>query len=162
MNCAQHPDTPAVGYCTKCGRGLCKRCADAYDPLTCQNCYASAVTEERADLNRQYKKLIMWSALLGLVGLWIGCSGSTTKAGPPPGGAILGPLFIGYLFAGIPWGWNTVGKVTSRFFLILPVMGWVLYFVYKIAASMTIGWIVMPFKLRKAIIFVRAANQLAS
>jgi hypothetical protein len=117
------------------------------------------VATDRADLARQYKKLIAWSVILGLVGMWIGCSGSSSKVGPPPGGAVLGPLFLGYFFAGIPWGWNTLSKVTSRIFLILPVMGWVLYIVYKIAGSMAIGWIVMPFKLGKAINFVREASQ---
>ena len=162
MNCAQHPDVPAVGYCTTCGRGLCKPCADAYEPLTCHNCFAKAHAETKADLSSQYKKLILWSMALGLMGLWIGCnalsaSNAPHRAGsiPPPTTPFFMPIVLAYMFAGIPWGWNVLSKVTSKVFLILPVFGWVLYFVYKIAGSMMIGWLVMPFKLRKAILHFR-------
>jgi hypothetical protein len=69
------------------------------------------------------------------------------------------PLILAWLFAGIPWGWNILSKVTSRFFLILPVIGWLLYFVYTVSASVMIGWIVMPFKLRKVIMHFRQPQE---
>lgn|SRR5262249_39488357 len=159
MNCAQHTEVPAVGYCTTCGRGLCKPCTDAYEPLTCHACFAKAYAAERADLSRQYKRLIVWSVVLGLMGLWIGFaalaeSHAPHRAGtiPPPQTPFFMPVVLAWLFSGIPWGWNVLSKVTSRVFLILPVIGWLLYFSYKAAASMMIGWMVMPFKLKKAIV----------
>ena len=159
-------DTPAVGFCTTCGRGLCKPCTDAYEPLTCHSCFAKAHAAERVDLSRQYKKLILWSVALGLMRLWIGCSAVAYSRAPHPRGTIpppptpfFMPLILAWLFAGIPWGWNILSKVTSRFFLILPVIGWLLYFVYTVSASVMIGWIVMPFKLRKVIMHFRQPQE---
>ena len=42
MNCAVHPDTPAMGYCRNCGKALCTACArPVRDILYCEDCLAS-------------------------------------------------------------------------------------------------------------------------
>lgn len=42
MNCAVHPDTPAMGYCRNCGKALCTACARSVrDILYCEECLAS-------------------------------------------------------------------------------------------------------------------------
>lgn len=48
-------------------------------------------------------------------------------------------LELGLCFMGIPWGWEFLNRITPKIFLILPVVGWVLYFVFKFAISMAIG-----------------------
>jgi hypothetical protein len=76
---------------------------------------------------------------------------------PPP---FLGftSLFFGYLVAGVPSGWRTLTKITPRVFLILPLAGWVLYFVYKLAASAVIGPFVLPFRLASSICLLTGAG----
>ena len=42
MNCANHPDAPAVAYCRTCGKPLCSTCArDIRGVIYCEECLAS-------------------------------------------------------------------------------------------------------------------------
>jgi hypothetical protein len=42
MNCANHPEAPAVGYCRTCGKPLCSTCArDVRGVIYCEECLAS-------------------------------------------------------------------------------------------------------------------------
>jgi TM2 domain-containing membrane protein YozV len=42
MNCANHPDAPAVAYCRTCGKPLCSTCArDVGGAIQCDQCLAS-------------------------------------------------------------------------------------------------------------------------
>ena len=44
MNCANHPDAPAVAYCRTCGKPLCGNCArDVRGVVYCEECLASHV-----------------------------------------------------------------------------------------------------------------------
>ncbi|MGC9196990.1 MAG: hypothetical protein ACP5IL_16280 [Syntrophobacteraceae bacterium] len=54
---------------------------------------------------------------------------------------------LGLWFMGIPWGWEVLNRITPKIFLILPVFGWVVYFVFKFAISMAIGPFAMIFKI---------------
>jgi TonB family protein len=60
-------------------------------------------------------------------------------------------LFFGYFLASIPSGWRALTRITPRVFLILPLAGWVLYYIYKLAASAVIGPFVLPFRLSSSI-----------
>ncbi len=42
MNCANHPDVPAVAYCRSCGKPLCSACSrDVRGVIYCEECLAS-------------------------------------------------------------------------------------------------------------------------
>jgi len=42
MNCANHPDVPAVAYCRTCGKPLCSTCSrDVRGVVYCEECLAS-------------------------------------------------------------------------------------------------------------------------
>ena len=44
MNCANHPDAPAVAYCRTCGKPLCSTCSrDVRGVIYCEECLASHV-----------------------------------------------------------------------------------------------------------------------
>jgi hypothetical protein len=44
MNCAQHPDNPAVAYCRTCGKALCESCKrDVQGTIFCDPCLAARV-----------------------------------------------------------------------------------------------------------------------
>jgi hypothetical protein len=44
MNCAQHPDTPAVAYCRTCGKALCEACKhDVQGTIFCEPCLAARI-----------------------------------------------------------------------------------------------------------------------
>lgn len=45
MNCANHPDVPAVAYCRTCGKPLCSTCSrDVRGVIYCEECLASHLT----------------------------------------------------------------------------------------------------------------------
>src|SRR6187401_3414602 len=48
MNCFEHPQKPAVGTCTNCGRGLCKECTTVVEgQLSCRGTCQTEVTRRR-------------------------------------------------------------------------------------------------------------------
>ncbi len=51
MKCFNHPEREAVATCQKCGKGLCKECAEKHTPCLCDSC---AVQIQR-DPRRPYR-----------------------------------------------------------------------------------------------------------
>ncbi len=48
MNCFEHPQKPAVGTCTHCGRGLCKECTTVIEgQLSCRGQCQNEVIRKR-------------------------------------------------------------------------------------------------------------------
>jgi hypothetical protein len=48
MNCFEHPQKPAVGTCTHCGRGLCKECTTVVEgKLSCRGTCQTEVARVR-------------------------------------------------------------------------------------------------------------------
>src|SRR5215475_1258680 len=48
MNCFEHPQKPAVGTCTNCGRGLCKECTTVVEgQLSCRGNCQTEITRKR-------------------------------------------------------------------------------------------------------------------
>jgi hypothetical protein len=44
MNCAKHPEVPAVAYCRTCGRAMCEACKrDVRGVIYCEDCLAARV-----------------------------------------------------------------------------------------------------------------------
>lgn len=54
---------------------------------------------------------------------------------------IAAAVFGGLLIGGIPYGWGIVSRMTDwlRFFLFLPLVGWLIYFAGKLFASAVVG-----------------------
>ena len=47
MNCFEHPQKPAVGTCTNCGRGLCKECTTVVEgQLSCRGNCQNEITRQ--------------------------------------------------------------------------------------------------------------------
>lgn len=49
------------------------------------------------------------------------------------------------------FGWQTLSFITSRFFLILPIVGWFFYIMIKFFLSIMIGVFVAPFRVGKIV-----------
>lgn len=86
-------------------------------------------------------------ALLGLLAALYATS-AQTGAGKASGIMIVpfGMLILGYIVASIYWGWLSLSKLTSKFFLILPIAGWFIYLYIKFCLSIFIGPFIMPVK----------------
>jgi len=68
-------------------------------------------------------------------------------------------ILSGYILAGIPWGWSFLSRLSSRYFLFLPIIGWFLYFIFKITLSYFIGFIVMTVKIPQLAIQITKNRQ---
>lgn len=139
MKCANHPSMDAVGTCVDCGKGLCVDCTNAYSIPICQSCNAVRVKGEKGDLNKRI--------ILTLVFFVLGFYLMVNSAPSINIGTIIGGIIIGYIFAGVPWGWQFLNKITPSLFLFLPLIGWVIYFLIKTLLSFAIGFIALPIKL---------------
>lgn len=47
MNCFNHPEREAVATCPKCGKGLCRECAEKYMPCMCDPCAAQTKRDQQ-------------------------------------------------------------------------------------------------------------------
>lgn len=57
---------------------------------------------------------------------------------------VMAYVFPLYVFAGIVPGWKTLTYLTPRVFLILPILGWLLYFALKLVLSFFVGLVMLP------------------
>jgi len=139
MKCANHPSMDAVGTCVDCGKGLCVDCTHAYSIPICQSCNSARVQAEKGDL----RKRIILTGVFFVIGLYLFINSAPSFHL----GTIIGGIMIGYIFAGVPWGWQFLNKITPTMFLFLPLIGWVIYFLIKTILSFMIGFIALPIKL---------------
>lgn len=134
MNCHKHSKITSVSQCIDCGRGLCPECTNKYSVPICDSCnYNRAENDQKVAL----RNLLLMVAFF-VFGFYV-----SSSAGKP----LLENLFSGYVFAGIPWGWNILTMITPQVFLILPGVGWLIYFFIKFCIAALIGWLVTPFKI---------------
>ncbi|MCF8260042.1 MAG: DUF2180 family protein [Melioribacteraceae bacterium] len=136
MKCANHPESDAVGTCVDCGKGLCSECLNQYEFPICDSCNSVRADGEKKELTKNIALTVLFFA--------IGFYFANSSAGSFQ---LVGGIVIGYLFAGIPWGWSFLNKITPSIFLFLPLIGWVIYFFIKGILSFFIGFIALPIKL---------------
>ena len=135
MNCYYHTSAGTVAQCTDCGKGLCSECANKFNPVLCNECLLKRATYYRKELIKNTVLMI----ILFIVGFSFASSDSDMNFGQQ--------LLIGYVFAGIPFGWSTLNKITPHIFLFLSWIGWIIYLSAKFTLSMMIGMFVTPFKI---------------
>lgn len=151
MKCANHPELDAVATCVDCGKGLCSDCSSAYEFPICENCNSGRVAGEKKELMKNIALTILFFIIGGYFAV---SSGGSVN--------IVAVIVIGYLFAGIPWGWSFLNKITPSIFLFLPLIGWVIYFFIKGILSFFIGFIALPIKLFQIFRDSKRLNGIAS
>lgn len=115
----------SVNNCSKCGRRLTVKEDNTFHPPTCMLC----AKEQASTIKKEMTKNIVISVVLMIVGIVI----------------IKNP--IGFMLAGIPYGWAVLNKITPNLFIWMPLVGWVIYFLIKLAISYFIGLVALPIKL---------------
>ena len=137
MKCITHRNREIVRYCKTCGAPICDECNAQFDGM-CADCAQKEVNRAK----REVIERIGFGVVGGIVGLMIVIgaivSGETPKGSLP--NQILQYLLLIIVCAGAPYGWNALGMITSKFFLFLPIIGWLIYFAVKIYLSFLIGW----------------------
>lgn len=61
---------------------------------------------------------------------------------PNEGAAVLS--IFSFIF--VYWGWKALNMITPNVFLIMPIVGWLIYFGVKLVASLFVGLFIGPYK----------------
>lgn len=140
MNCFYHTNRQAVAQCIDCGKGLCSECAAHYDKPICKDCIMQRNNSLKKEAFKSLASLIA-GIILGMVLFFLnGCSD------------FLISIVMGIEIAGIPVGWKVLNKITPNFFIWLPIVGWIIYYVFKFVLSLLIGVIAVPIKTIKGFV----------
>lgn len=147
MNCYYHPDTTIVATCSDCSKGLCKSCSDKFSIPICSACGGTRIAAERNEIMTGFA----WMIGIAIAGLLLFNSPFVEKIHRqnPLLGGVLYNIVLFYSFIAIVVGWRTLDKLTSRYFLSLPLIGWLFYFSIKLYAAMIVGIFVAPFRIVK-------------
>lgn len=136
MKCYNHPDRDAVGTCVDCGKGLCQECMDLWTIPVCTDCNLKRWQNAKSNVFKELGIVIV----LAVIGCFLAFQGE---------GSLLNDLWVIWLTAGIYPGWKMLTRITPKVFLILPLIGWVIYFMVKFFIAVLIGWICLPIRLFK-------------
>lgn len=134
MKCLKHYERDAVSQCVDCGKALCPECTNKFHTPLCDQCSLNRISISKKLLIKNTAIMVV----LFIVGFFNAQSGEVDFSSR---------LLMGYAFAGIPWGWSILNSITPNIFLFMPIIGWIMYFAFKIMLSMLIGMFVTPYKI---------------
>lgn len=154
MNCYYHPTTTVVATCPDCRKGLCKSCCDKYSLPICTACAGRRFSAEKNEILTGFA----WMIGMGIAGVLLfnnSYVGKICQQNPFLGGTVFNitvfNIILFYYSVAIVAGWKTLNKLTSNYFLFLPLIGWVVYLIIKLYVAMLIGIFVAPFRIAKDI-----------
>ena len=141
MKCYNHINSDAVATCTDCSKGLCKSCADKFATPICDTCGLQRVNNDKRRLYNEF----IW--MLGVVVVSVFLIFNFPEFWQITEPQLLETVAFLYGGVSIVGGWYTLSKFTSKYFLFLPIIGWIIYFILKLYFSALIGPFVTPFRL---------------
>lgn len=171
MKCFNHAEREAVATCQKCGKGLCRECAEKHTPCLCDTCAAQIQRDQKRQAQnkeeqqkQKYKdalvntrsEFIMTTAL-GIVisiALMVWCRDDMSGFSD----------YVGCLVIGIcvPFGWKFLTYLQS--FIPLSIWGtwwfWIIYGIVKFFLSIFIGIPAFIYQLVKTILTQRKIKEL--
>jgi hypothetical protein len=139
LKCYKHHDLDAVSTCLSCGKALCPSCSEKFSKPYCDGCILEYTANQ--------KRLLIKNAIIMVILFIFGLSQD-------------GNIVFALGLAGVPWGWSTLNRITPNIFLIMPIIGWVIYFIIKFALSMCIGIFVLPYQVFKIIKGIKDSKNL--
>ncbi len=113
MNCYYHPDTTIVATCQDCNKGLCKQCSDKFGIPICVSCNSNRAATEKKEITKE----LGWMIGFPIIG-FLFMSPMIMQQTP-----LMSLLYI-YVFIAIIAGWKKLNKLSSSYFLFLPIIGW--------------------------------------
>lgn len=144
MNCYYHPTQPAVAICDDCRKGLCSQCARKYSTPICNSCNRGRMKYEKKEIVKELLVTFTFGILLAYL--------LKEKVFNDPFSSsrlsfiIIHYVVFTYIFAGIVAGWKTLTGFTPNILLIMPIIGWLIYFLLKLFLSFWVGLIMLPIR----------------
>lgn len=139
MNCFYHPTDVSTAICQDCGRGLCHHCSKAYETPICIACNRERIKSDKTYLMKDF------AIIFGLGGLFFLFFGGIIFSSSAKFNLFL-LLYSYYLFCSIVAGWRFLTKISPNFFLVLPLVGWLIFFLIKGMISVFVGPFILPYR----------------
>ena len=149
MNCFNHPAINAVGTCIDCQKGLCVNCASKFSIPLCSRCNMGRVKNEKALIINELGLTFLVGTVFVIFSVYIGYNMEETNGIKGFFVVSIAALMMFYSGASIIAGWKQLSAFTSKYFIALPVIGWVIYFFTKLGIGTMIGFFVLPIRLYK-------------
>ncbi|MGI9526719.1 MAG: hypothetical protein ACR2MS_06395 [Weeksellaceae bacterium] len=144
MNCYNHPTENAVATCQDCHKGLCTACASLYEFPICSDCNRKRIAIDKRNI---IKELVLTLAVGAfMIYFYHVTKPEASRINSTVDSSYLTYLVFGYMGCSIVSGWKTLSAITPNIFLVLPILGWVLFFIIKLFASLFIGPFMLPIR----------------
>lgn len=140
MNCFHHPHSVAVSSCPDCNKGLCVECSQQYSFPICRECNHRRIGNERIGIIKDFFIIFGGGALITFI-----MTNLPTKASIEL--PLTTVLLMFYTYSGLIAGWRFLNKITPEYFLFLPFIGWLIYFIVKMFISGILGIFILPYRI---------------
>lgn len=174
MKCFNHTEREAVATCQKCGKGLCRECAEKHTPCLCDTCAAQIKRKQQqqarnkeeqrkqkyktalVDTRSEFIKTAIIGIFVGIFFVWY----STTQENIDAGFGYYMGQFCGAFC--IPFGWKFLTYLQSFFpiFMLGTFWFWFGYGVVKLFLSIFVGIPAFIYQLVKTILAQSKINKL--
>lgn len=174
MKCFNHTEKEAVATCQKCGKGLCRECAEKYTPCMCDTCAAQVQQnkQEQARNSENQRKEKYKAALVDtrsefikttIIGILVAIIATWWTANHGSRLSSFGDYantFAGFFF--VPFGWKFLTYLQSFFPVSLfgTFWFWIIYIAIKAILSVIVGIPAFIYQLVKTILAQRKINKL--
>lgn len=173
MKCFNHTEREAVATCQKCGKGLCKECAEKHTPCLCDTC-AAQIQQDRqqqaqnkeeqrkekyktalVDTRSEFIKTAVIGIIVGVFYVWY----YSTREWAGGFGDSVGQFCIAFC---VPFGWKFLTYLQSFFPVSLfgTFWFWIIYIAVKVLLSGFVGIPAFIYQLVKTILAQRKINKL--
>lgn len=175
MKCFNHPEREAVATCQKCGKGLCRECAEKYTPCMCESCVIQTQRDKQQQAQRKeeerkqkYKNALVdtrsefiGTSVIGIVVMIVFFFWLDPLNAPEYDGFIDLVCFFLASFC-IPFGWKFITYIQS--FLSVTIFGtfwfWIIFIIIKLFLSIFVGIPAFIYQLVRTILAQRKINKL--
>lgn len=177
MKCFNHIEREAVATCQKCGKGLCRECAEKYTPCMCDTCatqiqkdqhqQAQNKEEQRkqkykdalVDTRSEFITTAVIGIIVGIVGVWLGAWDAKNTGEINSFADNVGLFFVWFC---VPFGWKFLTYLQSFFpmFIIGTFWFWIIYGGVKVVLSAIVGVPAFIYQLVKTILNQSKINKL--
>ncbi len=174
MKCFNHTEREAVATCQKCGKGLCRECAEKYTPCMCDACAARTRQEKQQqarnkedqrrqkykdaliDTRSEFIKTAVIGVLVGIFFVW------WEATHPDAYDNLLDYVALFFVAFCIPFGWKFLTYLQSFFPVSLfgTFWFWIIYIGVKAVLSAIIGVPAFIYQLVKTILTQNKINRL--
>jgi len=145
VRCFYHNDVDAVGTCSRCGKATCRRCVeDVGGALLCANCRelgrgeaAEEASQEAEPLRRAIRRSYIIAGITFVLCLLPVLDALSKGDGRALLLLIFGAPFVVYMIWSWYWGYRALNRFRERvrFLLIMPLIGWLIYFELKLCIA---------------------------